>query len=99
MTKRTQAGTFQLDAYGTWLWALSEHIEKTKKTDLLMKFSKSIALTVQYISELWYYPNYDIWEENGDKIHTSTLACLYGGLNAIGKYTNNPQSVLLKNRI
>lgn len=92
-------GNFQLDAYGTWLWALSRHIKKTGRTQLIEKFEESIDLTVQYIADLWYYPNYDIWEENNDKIHTSTLACLYGGLNAIEEYRDNERIRQAKNKI
>lgn len=92
-------GNFQLDAYGTWLWALARHIQYSKNTKLLNKCRKSIDLTVRYISDLWNYPNYDIWEENCDKIHTSTLACLYGGLNAIEGYTDNSKANKIKNSI
>lgn len=97
--KGSKWGNFQLDAYGTWLWALAEHIEYTGNTELLNKFRKSIDLTIQYIDNLWYYPNFDIWEENSDKIHTSTLACLYGGLNAIEKLISSGEIRTLKNRI
>jgi len=84
-------GNFQLDGYGTWLWALAMHIERTGRTEILKEFRESVDLFVKYINSLWYYPNYDIWEENGDKIHTSTLACLYGGLNSINKYLDNDE--------
>lgn len=84
--KDTGWGNFQLDAYGTWLWALSRHIKATGRTQLLDEFAKSIDLTVRYLQNLWFYPNYDIWEENSDKIHTSTLSCLFGGLNSINEY-------------
>jgi GH15 family glucan-1,4-alpha-glucosidase len=79
-------GNFQLDAYGTWLWLIAEHIRLTGNKSLLIKYKDSIDLITRYICSVWYYPNYDIWEENGDKYHTSTLACLYGGLNALNFY-------------
>lgn len=79
-------GNFQLDAYGTWLWGFSEHIRLTGEYKLIDQFRESIYNTVKYIENLWFYPNYDIWEENGDKIHTTTLACLYGGLNSINRF-------------
>lgn len=79
-------GNFQLDAYGTWLWGLTQHIKLSGRKDLLEKFKDSIYTTIKYIENLWFYPNYDIWEENKDKIHTSTLACLYGGLHSINEF-------------
>lgn len=77
-------GNFQLDGYGTWLWALTEHLDVTGGT--LEPFRQSVELTVRYIRALWAYPNYDVWEENGDKIHAVTLACLCGGLRAVNRY-------------
>lgn len=77
---------FQLDGYGTWLWALSQHIEATGKVELIKKYKRSIQATVEYLTCLWKTPNYDCWEENGDKIHPATLACIFGGLNSIARY-------------
>lgn len=77
---------FQLDGYGTWLWALSQHISLTENLNLINDYTKSINITIDYIINFWDVPNYDCWEENGDKIHTSTLSCLYGGLSSISKY-------------
>lgn len=82
-------GNFQLDAYGTWLWGLTQHVKLSGRKDIIKKFRKSIDATVSYIENLWFYPNNDIWEENGDKIHTSTLACLYGGLHSINEFLND----------
>lgn len=92
-------GNFQLDGYGTWLWALAEHMQKTGRTEVPGAFRESVELSIRYIQSLWHYPNYDIWEENSDKIHTSTLACLYGGLNAIGRYLKDVQTGRLAARI
>ena len=77
---------FQLDGYGTWLWALTEHIKMTGRTRLIDKFSVSINSTVSYLLNFWDTPNYDCWEEFGAQIHTSTLACIYGGLKSINEY-------------
>lgn len=80
---------FQLDGYGTWLWALSEHIKITGDTHLPHKYAKSIRASIDYLLNFWDVPNYDCWEENGDKVHPSTLACIYGGLNSIAPYIND----------
>ncbi len=77
---------FQIDGYGTWLWGLSEHIKKTNNTSLLQEFAKSIEITINYLMKFWDLPNSDCWEENEDKIHPSTLACVYGGLTAINDF-------------
>lgn len=92
-------GNFQLDGYGTWLWGLANHIKLTGSTNLIKEYEESINATIRYISNLWHYPNYDIWEENCDKIHTSTLACLCGGLNAINNYINDISIENLSNKI
>lgn len=78
-------GHFQLDGYGAWLWGLTEHVKRTGRRELLERFRGSIELTVQYITEFWPWPNFDCWEEYPDFVHPSTLACLYGGLRALGE--------------
>lgn len=77
---------FQLDGYGTWLWALCQHIKYTGRRELIEKYKNSIEITIDYLCNFWCVPNYDCWEENGDKIHTSTLSCIYGGLKEISSY-------------
>lgn len=81
---------FQLDGYGTWLWALTQHIRITGATHWIQDFQDSIAITVKYLQNFWDTPNYDCWEEFGDKIHSSTLACIYGGLESINQFLNDP---------
>ena len=76
---------FQLDGYGTWLWGLAEHVAMTGDTTLLEQARKSVDLTIRYLSLCWKMPNYDCWEEFGDRLHPATLACLYGGLAAAGR--------------
>ncbi|SKA93081.1 Glycosyl hydrolases family 15 [Caloramator quimbayensis] len=77
---------FQIDGYGTWLWALAQHILLTGNRELIFRYSDSIKITIDYLLLLWRYPNYDCWEENGDKVHTSTLSCVYGGLKSISEF-------------
>lgn len=82
---------FQLDGYGTWLWGISEHVKATGNLDLLEHFKASIASTIQYLTAFWHYPNSDCWEENPDEIHSSTLACISGGLKAINSFVQNEE--------
>jgi len=77
---------FQLDGYGTWLWALAEHVKTTGEKSLIEKYRKSISITVSYLAHFYGIANYDCWEENGDKVHTSTLSCIYGGLRSISVF-------------
>ena len=74
---------FQLDGYGTWLWALAQHTCRSGDVDLIREIADSVALTVRYLSLLWRSPNYDCWEEHRDNIHPYTLAAVFAGLNAV----------------
>lgn len=92
-------GNFQLDAYGTWLWALRQHLHFLNKPEKTDEYRESIRVVTSYIRNLWYYPNYDMWEEHGDGVHTATLACLYGGLKSVGEYLPVQEAQTLANRI
>jgi GH15 family glucan-1,4-alpha-glucosidase len=76
-------GSFQLDGYGTWLWGLAEHVRLSGEQELLHKYAQSIELTLDYLAACWRLPNFDCWEEAGDRLHPATLAALYGGIKAI----------------
>lgn len=77
---------FQLDGYGTWLWALSDHLQRCGDAELYAQLRPQILRLLSYLHAFWPTPCYDFWEEFGDKIHTATLAALYGGLRAIAEY-------------
>lgn len=81
---------FQLDGFGTWLWALTEHIRASSFEDLPESWEQIIRLVVTYLGALWPYPNYDCWEEFGDKVHPSTLGAIYGGLRAASDVLDDP---------
>jgi len=71
---------FQLDGYGTYLWALFSHAQRH---DLpLEKHRTSIELTVDYLISAWDRPCYDWWEESSGQRHVSTLGCVGAGLEA-----------------
>ena len=76
---------FQLDGYGTWLWALCEHLDLSGDRGLASELAPAIDVSVRYLSALWDRPNFDYWEEFGDRIHVATLASIYGGLRAAEK--------------
>lgn len=77
---------FQMDGFGTWLWALGEHLSMTGNP-LSKACECATGLVADYLTSLWQHPCYDCWEENPDKIHPYTLAAIYGGLNAHSTFT------------
>lgn len=78
---------FQLDGYGAWLWGLAEHVRLTGTEDLLDEAGEAVEIVLAYLAALWKAPNYDCWEEHGDRVHTSTLACIAGGVRAMEPFT------------
>jgi len=90
---------FQLDGYGSWLWGLTQHIRFTGNENLLIEFKESINIIKKYLSLLWDHNNYDCWEENLDKVHISTLACIYGGIKEISQFYPNIKLSQLTNKI
>jgi GH15 family glucan-1,4-alpha-glucosidase len=71
---------FQLDGYGTWLWALDKHARRGGGQ--VEVHAPAVELTVRYLAAFWSEPCYDWWEEHAEHRHTSTLAAIYGGLEA-----------------
>jgi len=90
---------FQLDGYGIWLWGLAQHIKFTGNKNLLIEFKESINNIKKYLSLLWNHNNYDCWEENIDKVHVSTLACIYSGIKEISQFYPNIELSQLTNKI
>lgn len=72
---------FQLDGFGTWLWALNEHVQRTGMS-LTPDWRTAVALVARYLSALWPQPGYDLWEEHPQSLHPYTLAAIYAGLRA-----------------
>lgn len=77
---------FQLDGFGTWLWALAQH-QNLATCTLPPEWLNAARITADYIEGLWHHPCYDCWEEFGGEIHLHTLATIYGGLRAYGELT------------
>jgi GH15 family glucan-1,4-alpha-glucosidase len=73
---------FQIDGYGTWLWALGQHLQATDQPVMQASLRRSLERVGDYVAAFAFSPCFDVWEENGDAIHTSTLGCVYGGLAA-----------------
>ena len=85
---------FQLDGFGTWLWALNEHQQQNPGIVLSRELLDASNLVADYLRGLWSLPCYDCWEEFPDHVHPHTLAAIYGGLEAHSRLTGaNHESV------
>ncbi len=71
---------FQLDGYGTWLWAAAAHAERHSVDPA--RWREAAALTVDYLLSSWQRPCFDWWEEHDEHVHISTLGCIVAGLRA-----------------
>lgn len=89
---------FQLDGFGTWLWAVGQHLERSGDSPP-SDWLEAGELVATYLSELWRYPCYDAWEEYPNGIHTHTLAAIYGGLVGFSRWGANIEYVKLAQRV
>lgn len=69
---------FQLDGYGTWIWAMGAHLARSPQP--VERWREAIELTVDYLTSSWRRPCYDWWEEHASHVHGSTLAAIGAGL-------------------
>jgi GH15 family glucan-1,4-alpha-glucosidase len=76
----------QLDGLGTWLWALCQHVKLSGASAQLESWKRALPPVREYLAALWRLPCYDCWEENGDRVHTYTLAAIYGGLQSVAEW-------------
>lgn len=93
---------FQLDGFGTWLWALNEHQKLNPATDLSQELLCAAELVADYLSELWMLACYDCWEEFPDHVHPHTLAAIFGGLQAHSELTgksHQPVTDAIRNQL
>ena len=76
---------FQIDGYGTWLWALGRHLQMNGNSAIDDSLRATVEMVARYVSAYAFSPCYDVWEESGNGVHTSTLACVYGGLSTAAR--------------
>lgn len=74
---------FQLDGYGTWLWAVVAHARRHSLP--LTPWQRAIELSTDYLVSSWSRPCFDWWEERNTEVHGSTLGCIVGGLTAVAE--------------
>lgn len=71
---------FQIDGYGTWLWSLGRHLGSAPSAEFTNDLRDAVVRVGRYLEAFALTPCYDVWEESGSAVHTSTLASVYGGL-------------------
>lgn len=71
---------FQVDGYGTWLWALERHLGRTGEA--ASGYSDAVEVAVRYLVATGRDTCRDWWEENRDQTHVTTLAGVAAGLEA-----------------
>lgn len=86
---------FQLDGYGTWMFALHSHLRGEPATG----YREAIELAARYLTAAWQLPCFDYWEEFGNRRHTSTLAAIAAGLRAASRLLGDPQHDAVAHRI
>jgi GH15 family glucan-1,4-alpha-glucosidase len=85
---------YQLDGFGTWLWALNEHLRQSGSEASLTQ-KHAAHLVVEYLATLWKEPSSDCWEEFPDHVHPHTLAAIYAGLQAAENLLDSNYELLL----
>lgn len=78
---------FQLDGYGTWLWALERHVAGGAVPRHLAVAAELVA---RYLTAAWRLPCYGWWEELDDGEHASTLGAVAAGLTAAARLLEAP---------
>lgn len=81
---------FQLDGFGTWLWAAVDHLGRARDAGAAARWRPAVEIVADYLAALWRVPNHDCWEEFGDRVHVTTLAAIHGGLRAAGEWLPSP---------
>lgn len=79
---------FQIDGYGTWLWALRRHVRRSGHAPA--RWSEGIAIATRYLRATATTPCRDWWEEHRHHRHVSTLAGVVAGLRAAAQLGTLP---------
>jgi GH15 family glucan-1,4-alpha-glucosidase len=72
---------FQLDGFGTLVWAIHEHGKRYGKST--GRWDAATKIIVDYLAARWREPSHDWWEEYS-AIHPATLASIYSALHIAG---------------
>lgn len=82
---------FQLDGYGTWLWALDKFLIRNSLPH--DPWLEAVGRLSDYLCRFWAEPSYDWWEESFGHIHVSSIACICVGLERVSQWPELPLSV------
>lgn len=77
---------FQLDGYGTWLWALGQHLSRSSRTAGTAEL-RAVRLVADYLVAAGDRACYDCWEESVDRRHAATIAASVAGLRSAAELT------------
>ena len=72
---------FQLDGYGTWLWAFAQHLRRTGRVARPHEL-EAVELIARYLAAARDQNCYDCWEEHVEHRHAATVAACAAGLRA-----------------
>ena len=70
---------FQLDGFGTWLWAVARFHTDAAPAEV----RKAVLALVPYLAQFWDAPSFDWWEESAGHVHVSSAGCIGAGLESI----------------
>ena len=82
---------FQLDGFGTWLWALDEFANKGQVIPEVTL--TAVQSLIEYLCAFWDEPSFDWWEESFGHQHVSTLVCIGTGLERCAKWDALPKDL------
>ena len=71
---------FQVDGYGTWMWALERHLGRTGGD--VAPYADAVVIATRYLVATGRDTCRDWWEENREHTHVATLAGVAAGLRA-----------------
>lgn len=84
---------FQVDGYGTWLWALERHLARASAGETTA-YAAGIETAVRYLVATGTGTCRDWWEESRDQTHVTTLAGVAGGMRAAVRMGTLPDELI-----
>lgn len=82
---------FQLDGFGTWLWAADQFYKAGNTlSDEVFEATENL---IPYLVQFWSAPSFDWWEESFGEQHVSTLGCISAGLLAVSTWPQLPSEL------
>jgi isomaltose glucohydrolase len=89
---------FQLDGFGTWLWAYARHVARGGEAPGAEARATLRRLT-RYLTSLWAQPNFGCWEEDDDRVHPATLGAVVAGLRGAADLLDDANAAATAERV